>query len=241
MFSPDAFSGYGFGSGAPSAPSAPSVSTGYDGFGPAQISQNIAMAQALAAPATGIAAAALQAEADAVAQAVAQQQEAANLFQSQDFDAMRDAEGGRLHADSLTGVPFAGGVTVMRNAAGRPMGPQTLAANLPYGAGTLARQIMTRNTLVEPDDRFGFSGPLSTGSPGDQPSFGNPDMDMFSGPSQDESVAAQQPPTPGVAGAPQAFGSPGPYDEYRARIGLGGIGVDPFYAHSAGLMRRALS
>jgi hypothetical protein len=160
--------------------------------------------------------------------------------QAQDFDAMRDAEGGRLHADSLTGVPFAGGVTVMRNAAGRPMGPQTLAANLPFGAGTLARQIMTRNTLVEPDDRFGFSGPLSTGSPGDQPSFGNPDMDMFSGPSQNESVAAQQPPTPGVAGAPQAFGSPGPYDEYRARIGLGGIGVDPARAHNDQLMRAAL-
>ena len=215
MFSPDAFSGYGFGSGAPSAPSAPSVSTGYDGFDAAQISQNIAMAQAL-------------------------QQEAENLSQAQEFDAMRDAEGGRLHADSLTGVPFAGGVTVMRNAAGRPMGPQTLAANLPFGAGTLARQIMTRNTLVEPDDRFGFSGPLSTGSPGDQPSFGNPDMDMFSGPSQDESVAAQQPPTPGVAGAPQAFGSPGPYDEYRARIGLGGIGVDPARAHNDQLMRAAL-
>ena len=217
MFSPDAFSGYGFGSGAPSAPSAPSVSTGYDGFDAAQISQNIAMAQAL-------------------------QQEAENLSQAQEFDAMRDAEGGRLHADSLTGVPFAGGVTVMRNAAGRPMGPQTLAANLPFGAGTLARQIMTRNTLVEPDDRFGFSGPLSTGSPGDQPSFGNPDMDMFSGPSQEEMAAAQpaQPPTPGVAGAPQAFGSPGPYDEYRARIGLGGIGVDPARAHNDQLMRAAL-
>ena len=228
MFSPDAFSGYGFGSGAPSAPSAPSVSTGYDGFDAAQISQNIAMAQAL------------QQEAGALSQAEGFDYARDAQAQAQEFDAMRDAEGGRLHADSLTGVPFAGGVTVMRNAAGRPMGPQTLAANLPYGAGTLARQIMTRNTLVEPDDRFGFSGPLSTGSPGDQPSFGNPDMDMFSGPSQDESVAAQQPPTPGVAGAPQAFGSPGPYDEYRARIGLGGIGVDPARAHNDQLMRAAL-
>jgi hypothetical protein len=225
MFSPDAFSGYGFGSGAPSAPS---VSAGYDGFDAAQISQNIAMAQAL------------QQEAGALSQAEGFDYARDAQAQAQEFDAMRDAEGGRLHADSLTGVPFAGGVTVMRNAAGRPMGPQTLAANLPFGAGTLARQIMTRNTLVEPDDRFGFSGPLSTGSPGDQPSFGNPDMDMFSGPSQNESVAAQQPPTPGVAGAPQAFGSPGPYDEYRARIGLGGIGVDPARAHNDQLMRAAL-
>lgn len=212
MFSPGVFSSNSFYGGTPSAPS---VSTGYDGFDPAQISQNIAMAQAL-------------------------QQEAENLSQAQEFDAMRDAEGGRLHADSLTGVPFAGGVTVMRNAAGRPMGPQTLAANLPFGAGTLAKQIMTRNTLVEPDDRFGFSGPLSTGSPGDQPSFGNPEMDMVSAPSQNEFVAAQQAPTPGVAGAPQAFGAPGPYDEYRARIGLGGIGVDPVRAHNDQLMRAAL-
>ena len=235
MFSPDAFSSNSFYGGTPSAPS---VSAGYDGFDAAQISQNIAMAQALQQEAGALS----QAEGFDYARDQAEGFDYARdaQAQAQEFDAMRDAEGGRLHADSLTGVPFAGGVTVMRNAAGRPMGPQTLAANLPFGAGTLARQIMTRNTLVEPDDRFGFSGPLSTGSPGDQPSFGNPDMDMFSGPSQNESVAAQQPPTPGVAGAPQAFGSPGPYDEYRARIGLGGIGVDPARAHNDQLMRVAL-
>jgi hypothetical protein len=44
MFSPDAFSSNSFYGGTPSAPS---VSAGYDGFDAAQISQNIAMAQAL--------------------------------------------------------------------------------------------------------------------------------------------------------------------------------------------------
>jgi hypothetical protein len=176
MFSPGVFSSNSFYGGTPSAPS---VSTGYDGFDPAQISQNIAMAQALQQEAG-----ALQQESGALSQAEGFDYARDAQAQAQDFDAMRDAEGGRLHADSLTGVPFAGGVTVMRNAAGRPMGPQTLAANLPFGAGTLAQQLMTRNTLVEPDDRFGFSGPLSTGSPGNQPSFGNPEMDMISVPSQ---------------------------------------------------------
>jgi hypothetical protein len=109
---------------------------------------------------------ALQQESGALSQAEGFDYARDAQAQAQEFDAMRDAEGGRLHADSLTGVPFAGGVTVMRNAAGRPMGPQTLAANLPFGAGTLARQIMTRKTRsLQPDDRFGFSGPLSTGSP----------------------------------------------------------------------------
>jgi hypothetical protein len=226
MFSPENFSGYGFGSGAPSAPS---VSTGYDGFDAAQISQNIAMAQAL------------QQEAGALSQAEGFDYARDAQAQAQEFDAMRDAEGGRLHADSLTGVPFAGGVTVMRNAAGRPMGPQTAAANLPFGAGALAQQIMTQNTLVQPDDGFGFNGPLSTGSLDSQPSFGNPDMDMISVPSQEETAAqVAQAPTPGVAGVPQAAGVPGPYDEYRARIGLGGIGVDPARAHNDQLMRAAL-
>tara|TARA_R110002126_G_scaffold286470_1_gene438344 strand:+ start:88 stop:789 length:702 start_codon:yes stop_codon:yes gene_type:complete len=231
MFSPDSFSGSYYGG-------APSVSTGYDGFDADQISQNIAMAQALAAPTTGIAAAAQQAEANAMAQ----QQEAVNLANAQEFDSIRDAEAGRLHADSLTGVPFAGGITVMRNAAGRPMGPQTIAANLPFGAGTLAQQIMTRNTLVEPDDGFGFNGPLSTGSLDSQPSFDNPDMDMISVPSQEEMAAAQvaQAPTPGVAGAPQAFGSPGSYDERRAQFGFGDINTDPVREHNARLMRAAL-
>jgi hypothetical protein len=233
MFSPEAFSGNSYYSG-PSG-----VSVGSDNFDADQISQNIAMAQALAgAPTTGIAAAAQQAEANAMAQ----QQEAVNLANAQEFDSLRDAEAGRLHKDSLTGVPLAGGITVMRNAAGRPMGPQTIAANLPFGAGTLAQQIMTQNTLVQPDDCFGFNGPLSTGSLDSQPSFGNPDMDMISVPSQEEMAAAQvaQAPTPGVAGAPQAFAAPGPYDEYRARIGLGGIGVDPARAHNDQLMRAAL-
>ena len=231
MFSPDSFSGSYYGG-------APSVSTGYDGFDADQISQNIAMAQALAAPTTGIAAAAQQAEANAMAQ----QQEAVNLANAQEFDSLRDAEAGRLHADSLTGVPFAGGITVMRNAAGRPMGPQTIAANLPLGAGTLAQQIMTQNTLVQPDDGFGFNGPLSTGSLDSQPSFDNPDMDMISVPSQEEMAAAQvaQAPTPGVAGAPQAFGSPGSYDERRAQFGFGDINTDPVREHNARLMRAAL-
>tara|TARA_R110000796_G_scaffold205399_1_gene321416 strand:+ start:976 stop:1683 length:708 start_codon:yes stop_codon:yes gene_type:complete len=232
MFSPDAFSGSYYGG-------APSVSAGYDGFDADQISQNIAMAQALAgAPTTGIAAAAQQAEANAMAQ----QQEAINLANAQEFDALRDAEAGRLHADSLTGVPLAGGVTIMRNAAGRPMGPQTIAANLPFGAGTLAQQIMTQNTLVQPDDGFGFSGPLSTGSLDSQPNFDNPDMDLVNVPSQEEMAAAQpaQAQTPGVAGVPQAFGAPGPYEEYRAQIGLGGFNTDPVEEHNARLMRAAL-
>ena len=228
MFSPDAFSGSYYGG-------APSVSTGYDGFDADQISQNIAMAQALAAPTTGIAAAAQQAEANAMAQ----QQEAVNLANAQEFDSLRDAEAGRLHADSLTGVPFAGGITVMRNAAGRPMGPQTIAANLPLGAGTLAQQIMTQNTLVQPDDTFGFSGPGSVNS---QPNFDNSGMDLASVSSQEEMAAAQQAQaqTPGVAGVPQAFGVPDPYEEYRAQIGLGGFNTDPVEEHNARLMRAAL-
>ena len=233
MFSPDAFSGYGFGSGAPSVDSSGgpggSQATGPQTISAGQAAANVALAQALTGGGLSQA-------------AIAEQQDYNDAVQAQEFNSMRDAEAGRLHADSLTGVPFAGGITVMRNAAGRPMGPQTIAANLPFGAGTLAQQIMTQNTLVQPDDGFGFNGPLSTGSLDSQPSFGNPDMDMISVPSQEEMAAAQvaQAPTPGVAGAPQAFGSPGSYDERRAQFGFGDINTDPVREHNARLMRAAL-
>ena len=233
MFSPDAFSGYGFGSGAPSADSSggpgSSQATGPQTISAEQAAANVALAQALTGGGLSQA-------------AIAEQQDYNDAVQAQEFNSMRDAEAGRLHADSLTGVPFAGGITVMRNAAGRPMGPQTIAANLPLGAGTLAQQIMTQNTLVQPDDGFGFNGPLSTGSLDSQPSFDNPDMDMISVPSQEEMAAAQvaQAPTPGVAGAPQAFGSPGSYDERRAQFGFGDINTDPVREHNARLMRAAL-
>jgi hypothetical protein len=138
MFSPEAFSGYGFGSGAPSADSSggpgSSQATGPQTISAEQAAANVALAQAL----TG----------GGLSQAdIAEQQDYNDAVQAQEFNSMRDAEAGRLHADSLLGLPI--GPAMMRNAGGRAMPAQTVLANLPYGAGMVARGVMTNNTLED--------------------------------------------------------------------------------------------
>ena len=242
MFSPGAFSGLGFGSGAPSAPS---VATSVDAGAPSINPDLVAALQSQLGEPTDPAVQGQYGRASYPGGSSLTWGAGPTAEAQAALDAADAAGRGFLGfgRGTVTQDPYTGQVTTGRGYGLADAAQVGASLAFPAIGGILvsgARGIAGTENPYETQLGYGYKGQPNRGTPEDF------SMDMISVPSQEEMAAAQpaqpaQPPTPGVAGAPQAFGSPGPYDEYRARIGLGGIGVDPFYAHSAGLMRRALS